>query len=780
MTISDSSPADARRSLEVARLCAKAGDVAAAQAALRQALDLAAHITPADTRAAVLLDLGRIALQIRDADIAEQAYVRVVRSTNIAEEAQLAAGVELGLVYRITDRHQEAVEVLTPAVERARRLGPPDLLMVALHGLGACHGEVGDHDAAALALDEAAALAEVAGDADRLATLHGELYTCRSRLGEPDIARRHQERHVELISDRVKNLELGIAVGTLGIAHHACGDHRSALDQLHRALKLFAALPDAGQALAITDGNIETVVHAIGHEFPVKVSSAILRHTGLPLPEGEDPGKADLSHDIPCALIALASRHPTLIESIRAIDRIPAILPQAEILALVGDAVRTLSDPDAEDPTDLHQAARFVTQLARAADARDRLEALRRGDIEPDLSGSGHGRFMLYLRSFIGDPHMPVFDAGPWGDVDLEELLAARAAAGPYPLVALGNPEIDAGGAGKIQTQDDTWQEDLDLLGKHADFVIVVPCPTEGTSWEIEWVVTRKLLKKTVFVMPPSSGEHQAWWAEQWSALREQSRLLGLAFPGHDAAGSFFALSAEGHISTSGFDQVLSGTELWSTILEDGPLGAFMPSTEWLRGIQDVLGSPSFFHRALGDDVDDEETTSAKVESHMDRIEGRLCGMSPDMPEKVSAPMLGMLEGGLPPSGAYEDWPPDPAGPIGPRPGLYTVWQNGIRLVWVGATGDLRATLAAHAEGRRGTDGLAEAYLEHEVIPGLDDALRADLASGDLDEDRLLRFRMRRDLGYRVLPMDLEQARFAAEAIARGALDAGVPALLET
>ena len=77
---------------------------------------------------------------------------------------------------------------------------------------------------------------------------------------------------------------------------------------------------------------------------------------------------------------------------------------------------------------------------------------------------------------------LPSINTKPWGEIGLEEILAAGAAQGPYPLVALGDVEVASFGAGRFETSDLSWQEDLDLLGTHADFVLVVPAPTEGTS----------------------------------------------------------------------------------------------------------------------------------------------------------------------------------------------------------------------------------------------------------------------------------------------------------
>lgn len=363
----------------------------------------------------------------------------------------------------------------------------------------------------------------------------------------------------------------------------------------------------------------------------------------------------------------------------------------------------------------------------------------------------------------------------PWGDVDLEEVLASKLEQGPWPLVALGNPEVQAFGAGKITTYDETWRNDLTLLGKNSDMIIVVPCATEGTSWEIEWVVINKFLKKTVFVMPPSSRDRQQWWEENWVALQHWSRYLGLTFPDYASDGLFFALGPEQQIATKDYKSVLSGSQLWLTLIME-VLGQTLPSSEWLRMLQDALPEVLFRSEVKDRGGDTDTVVQERVGAHVDRITERIRQIKPRLLDKVSPYKLGILEKGLPPQGDFASWPPE-QGRIPATSGVYTVWEGLDRLVWVGATLDLFATLDSHVEGRIENDSFCAAILNQFVLPRLSEELKLDMEKDDLPSDKMVRFIIRRDLRYRLIPMEFSEARLFEDLIKRGVLDAGPPQL---
>lgn len=114
------------------------------------------------------------------------------------------------------------------------------------------------------------------------------------------------------------------------------------------------------------------------------------------------------------------------------------------------------------------------------------------------------------------------------------------------PLIALGQPELAKFGPGRANTTDDNWKEVLRAVCKEAQMILVIPALTEGSSWEIESVVTNKLLHKAVFFMPPSDGREKVWWTENWNSLRSWGSRMNLRLPEYSEAGSLLRLDALG------------------------------------------------------------------------------------------------------------------------------------------------------------------------------------------------------------------------------------------
>src|SRR5262249_40088098 len=71
------------------------------------------------------------------------------------------------------------------------------------------------------------------------------------------------------------------------------------------------------------------------------------------------------------------------------------------------------------------------------------------------------------------------------------------------PLVGLGRSG-EQPGAGRIESEEESWHSDFHLLARRARAIYVVPAPNEGTQWEIAEILKHdKLLSKTIFIIPP-------------------------------------------------------------------------------------------------------------------------------------------------------------------------------------------------------------------------------------------------------------------------------------
>ncbi len=160
-------------------------------------------------------------------------------------------------------------------------------------------------------------------------------------------------------------------------------------------------------------------------------------------------------------------------------------------------------------------------QRVRDNDAADILNRLERGE-KP--------RFSLYLRTFGVTGNLPLEQSSEaerllFGQPHLDfERLLAHAAESDAPLVALGKPEEHVG-AGRILTDDATWEQKILRLAEHAVNIFVIPSSRPGTAWEIDMIVCNGLWSKTVFLMPPALSEPLA---RAWDADRDRLAAAGV------------------------------------------------------------------------------------------------------------------------------------------------------------------------------------------------------------------------------------------------------------
>jgi hypothetical protein len=181
-------------------------------------------------------------------------------------------------------------------------------------------------------------------------------------------------------------------------------------------------------------------------------------------------------------------------------------------------------------------------QRVRDTDAAGLLARIGRGETP---------RFSLYLRTFgitgvlqtgqnAYETVSPLY-AGP--DLDFETLLA-KAVESDAPLVALGQPG-EHFGAGRIVTDEATWQADILRLADRALTIFVIPSARPGTAWEIDTIVRRGLWAKSVFLMPPGA---QGSLAVIWDADRDRLAAAGVTIPSYSAAGMVFTLDQRGQV----------------------------------------------------------------------------------------------------------------------------------------------------------------------------------------------------------------------------------------
>jgi hypothetical protein len=171
--------------------------------------------------------------------------------------------------------------------------------------------------------------------------------------------------------------------------------------------------------------------------------------------------------------------------------------------------------------------------------------------------GNQKGGYFLYLRPFgstqrfcispaYGNPaSMRHFETG--GSDDIETLLR-QALSATGSLVALGKPGEHIG-AGRAQSTDATWQDDVKKLAASARLIFLLPSHKPGTLWEISHLKTHDLLKHTILIMPPAV--HPSYrttdpdTARDWSLTQYACKPMGIKLPDFRATGALFRLTEE-------------------------------------------------------------------------------------------------------------------------------------------------------------------------------------------------------------------------------------------
>ena len=146
--------------------------------------------------------------------------------------------------------------------------------------------------------------------------------------------------------------------------------------------------------------------------------------------------------------------------------------------------------------------------------------------------------FGLYLRAFMTTDKLRL------KGFDLETMLAYSIAPA-LPLVALGKPGEQLG-AGRIQTTNEHWKEEILRLMQSARLILIIPSHRAGTLWEIATLRNGGFFDKTIFIMPPELNFHGGKFSDDWHKTVLAAGKVGVKFPEHLPTGAFFRLNADG------------------------------------------------------------------------------------------------------------------------------------------------------------------------------------------------------------------------------------------
>jgi tetratricopeptide (TPR) repeat protein len=383
-------------------------------------------------------------------------------------------------------------------------------------------------------------------------------------------------------------------------------------------------------------------------------------------------------------------------------------------LGLAGDLARHHYGNEMQDPENLAIAARLLMQVDRSRRGVIHFRKAAALGASPGPFGGGTSRNVVYLRSFIVGTRLPSFEVEPWGQVDLEEYLACKL--DRSPLVALGDPDLDRFGPARVRTTDENWRRVLKPLAMEAQMLLVIPAATEGTSWEIEWVTTNKLLHKTCFVMPPGAA-HEAWWTDNWEQVRQGAVRLGLKVPEYTPEGCVFRLTSEGLFDRMDFARIYESRDLHMTLL--GQL-LFRPniSYDFLFGLQ----------QSMEDTRHDQEEAASE--------EG-LSGQRATLAALEREPRFELSNWEL-------DRPSTPD-----SPGILLYYETPFRLLYAEEVENLRDVLDRHARGE--PSDFTRVMFHLKVVPLLTGTQTSQLLDSTLTIESVMSFRMKQLVSYRFL-----------------------------
>jgi len=171
---------------------------------------------------------------------------------------------------------------------------------------------------------------------------------------------------------------------------------------------------------------------------------------------------------------------------------------------------------------------------------------------------SQNSSYFLYLRPFDStnafktaeNPAHNLFSPEVWERDDFHDLerVLSQAMTPTGKFVAFGRPGEHLG-AGRIFIPDEGWMEHVSRLAEHATLIFVLPSTNRGTMAELRLIKEKRMLSKTIFIMPPT--EHSAFqnvgsqWQASWEQMQTACRAMGLPMPDFDASGRLFMISEQ-------------------------------------------------------------------------------------------------------------------------------------------------------------------------------------------------------------------------------------------
>ncbi|SEL76918.1 Ankyrin repeat [Colwellia chukchiensis] len=180
----------------------------------------------------------------------------------------------------------------------------------------------------------------------------------------------------------------------------------------------------------------------------------------------------------------------------------------------------------------------YLEQQSRDKKAHDIVESISAGDTADPVD------FAVYLRPFKSTGKLHNKQTG----IEIETALAL-VFPDELPIISLGEPGEHIGTC-RVKTDEEKWQAIVATMLLKAKLIILLPSMNEGTLWEINHIIERGYLDKTIFLMLPKRDENDEKSAARWHKLMTHLMSLGLQLPSQQSYGLIFTLNTNGQLKS--------------------------------------------------------------------------------------------------------------------------------------------------------------------------------------------------------------------------------------
>jgi hypothetical protein len=107
---------------------------------------------------------------------------------------------------------------------------------------------------------------------------------------------------------------------------------------------------------------------------------------------------------------------------------------------------------------------------------------------------------------------------------------------------------------GRVESTNENWQETVQTLLDNSDFFMLMFARSEGTAWEVEQLLEKKLVERTIFFVPPtellrSGSDLEAYELERaYKHLKQQLGEQGFEAPSYVQGRAFYFRASSCHL----------------------------------------------------------------------------------------------------------------------------------------------------------------------------------------------------------------------------------------